>query len=325
METSKGMTTEKVRYFIKNNQIGMALLISLFLFALNIGINPASLNVNTFGSIIALTLLLAMASAGQTFIIISGGIDLSVGAVMSMAAILTVNIMSGESGHMLEVIAQVIPMALIVGLINGVGVVKLKLPAMVITLCVSNIVTRLQYVYTAGLPAGMASEFFTKTLQYRFFGVIPGMTFYALVLFALVLFLLNRSRFGQQLFLTGNNPKAAYLSGIKSDSVLILAYVVGSFLAGIAGIIGAGYMKYVICQALDSYTMMSIVAVVVGGTLLVGGKGSYLGTAAGALMIVVLGNALAVLNFSESMRSVIMGVVLILLLAAYNKEKPIRQ
>lgn len=319
------MENRKIKQFIRDNQIGMALIISAGLFIVNISINPASLNVNTFGSIIALTLLLSFASAGQTLIMITGGIDLSVGAVMSMAAIFTANTMAGQEGMMPLVLAQVVPMALLVGLINGIGVVKLKLPAMVITMCVSNVVTRLQYVYTQGLPTGTTSAFFTKTLQYRFFGVIPGMAIYAMVIFGVVLYILNRSRYGQQLFLTGNNKNAAYLAGIKSDTVEILAYVLGSLLAGIAGIIGAGYMNFVICQSLDSYTMMSIVAVVVGGTLLVGGKGSYLGTAVGALMIIVLGNCLSVLNSSDAVRSIIMGGVLILLLAVYNKEKPIRQ
>lgn len=319
------MVNNKMTQFVRDNQVGMALIISAALFIINISINPASLNVNTFGSIIALTLLLSFASAGQTLIMITGGIDLSVGAVMSMAAIFTANTMAGQEGQMPMVIAQVVPMALIVGLVNGVGVVKLKLPAMVITMCVSNVVTRLQYVYTQGLPTGTTSKFFTETLQHRFFGVIPGMALYGIVIFGVVLYILNRSRYGQQLFLIGNNKNAAYLAGVKSDTVEILAYVLGSLLAGIAGIIGAGYMNFVICQSLDSYTMMSIVAVVVGGTLLVGGKGSYLGTAVGSLLIIVLSNCLAVLNSSDAVRSVIMGCVLILLLAVYNKEKPIRQ
>lgn len=319
------MESNRMRQFVRDNQVGMALIISALLFAVNIAINPASLNANTFGSIIALTLLLSFASAGQTLIMITGGIDLSVGAVMSMAAIFTANTMAGQEGQMPLVIAQVVPMALIVGLVNGVGVVKLKLPAMVITMCVSNVVTRLQYVYTQGLPTGTTSKFFTMTLQHRFFGFIPGMALYGIAIFGIVLYILNRSRYGQQLFLTGNNRNAAYLAGVRSDMVEILAYVLGSLLAGIAGIIGAGYMNFVICQSLDSYTMMSIVAVVVGGTLLIGGKGSYLGTAVGSLLIIVLSNCLAVLNSSDAVRSVIMGGVLILLLAVYNKEKPIRQ
>ena len=109
---------------------------------------------------------------------------------MSMAAIFTANTMAGQGGQMPIVIAQVIPMALLVGLVNGLGVVKLRLPAIVITLCVSNVVTRLQYVYTQGLPTGTTSKFFTMTLQYRFFGVIPGMSIYAIIILVLFCILL---------------------------------------------------------------------------------------------------------------------------------------
>ena len=314
-----------MKRFARDNQMGMALLISMLLFVINIAMNPASLNVNTFGSIIALTLMLSFASAGQTLIMTTGGIDLSVGSVMSMAAIFTANTMQGQEGRMLTVLALVIPMALIVGFINGVGVVKLKLPAMVVTMCVSNVLTRLQYVYTQGLPTGTTSDFFTKTLQYRFFGVIPAMTIYGVGIFGVVLYLMNRSHYGQQLFLSGNNKTASFLSGIQSDRVELLTYVIGSLLAGVAGILGAGYMNFVICQSLDSYTMNSIVAVVVGGTLLTGGKGSFIGTAVGALLIIVLSNVLSVLDSSDAVRSLIMGIVLLVLLAVYNKEKPIRQ
>ena len=151
------------------------------------------------------------------------------------------------------------------------------------------------------------------------------MSIYAIIIFGIVLYIINRSRFGQQIFLLGNNKNAAYLTGVRSEMIEIMAYVIGSLLAGIAGIIGAGYLNFVICQSFDSYTMLSIVAVVVGGTLLIGGKGSYLGTAVGSLLLIVLGNCLAVLNSSDAVRSVIMGGVLLLLLAVYNKEKPIRQ
>lgn len=317
-------TRGRLQIFFRDNQAGMAMLIAILIFCINIAINPASLNMKTFASILALTMLLAFAAAGQTLVIITGGIDLSIGSVMSMAAIMTVNVMRGQEGMMPQVLLQVIPMALLVGIVNALGVVKLKLPALVITLCVSNVVGRLQYVYTSGLPQGYASKFFIKSLQYRFFGVIPAMIIYAFFIFLVVIYLLNRSRFGQQLFLSGNNRVAAGLAGIKNEAVEMLAYIFAGLFAGIAGVLAAGYYTTVICQSFDNYTMMSIVAVVVGGTLLVGGKGSFWGTAIGALLLTVLSNCLSVLNSSDSVRSIVMGVVLLILLAVYNKEKPIR-
>ncbi len=318
-------TSSKLSIFIKNNQIGMALIISVLLFVLNVIINPKSLNVNAFGSIFALTSMLAIASAGQTLVVISNGIDMSVGAVMSMTALITVSTMNADNSKLIPALIFSILVGAVIGLLNGIGTAKIGLPPLIVTMCIANVVTRLQYVFTQGKPSGRTSDFFTSTLQYRVFNVFPTIIIYAFVFFIIVFYILNRTRFGQQLFMLGNNVVAAYLTGVKTVKIQILTYVIAGVLAGIAGFIGAGYMNFVMCQAFDTYTMMSIVSVVIGGTLLVGGKGSYVGTIAGALLMIVLSNFLAVLDLPQSIRDIIMGVVLIALLAVYNRAKPIRQ
>lgn len=325
MNKSQIKVIGKLKEFAKNNQIGMALLISLGLFILNVIINPKSFNVNAFGSIFALTSMLVIASAGQTLVVISDGIDMSVGAVMSMTALMTVGVMNGREGYFLIALVYAILIGAAVGLCNGFGIAKIGLPPMIVTMCVANVVTRLQYVFTQGKPSGTASQLFTLTLQYRVFNIFPTIILYTIVFFIVVYYILNRTRFGQQLFLTGNNKRASYLTGVKTVKIKMLTYVIAGILAGIAGVLGAGYMNFVMCQAFDTYTMMSIVAVVIGGTLLVGGKGSYIGTIAGALLMIVLSNFLAVLDLPQSIRDIIMGVVLITLLAAYNRGKPVRQ
>jgi ribose transport system permease protein len=196
---------------------------------------------------------------------------------------------------------------------------------MIVTLCVSNVVTRLQSVFTEGKPSGLASPGFSKSLTSRLFGVIPTSIFYGAFIFALVFFILNRSRYGMRLFLTGNNERAAYLNGVRTIRVKIMAYVLGGALAGIAGFLGAGYMNFIKCQTFDTFTMKSIIAVVIGGTLLTGGKGSFTGTLVGTLLITVLTNCLAVLNMSQSVTDMVMGIVLIILLAVYNRTAPVRQ
>ena len=124
--------------------------------------------------------------------------------------------------------------------------------------------------------------------------------------------------------MTIDAPKE-YLTGIKTTKVKMINYTIAGMLGGLAGLIGAGNSGFIKCGTFDSMTMDSIVAVVVGGTLLSGGKGKYTGTVAGALLLIVLSNGLAVLAVSDSTRNFIMGVVLILLLAAYNRAKPVRQ
>ena len=290
----KSNTASKIKTFTKNHQIGMALIISALLFLATIALNPKSLNPVAFGSILSLTSMLLIAAAGQTLVIISDGIDMSVGAV--------------------------------IGLCNGIGSVRAGLPPMVVTLYISNIVTRLQYVFTGGTPEYTSvPDWFRKLITTRLFGFFPTIVFFAVAFLVVVFFLLSRTRYGQQLTLTGNNNRAAFLTGIKTTKVKMLNYTIAGMLGGLAGFIGAGNSGFIKCGTYDSMTMDSIVAVVIGGTLLSGGKGSYVGTAAGALLLIILSNGLAVLQVSDSMKNLIMGVVLILLLTAYNRAKPVRQ
>ena len=318
---------EKLKRFAATNQIGMALVFSVLLFLTNVVISPRSLNINAFGSIFALTVMLTIASAGQTIVIVSGGggIDLSVGAVMSLTALLTVAVMRGNEGHFLSTLLMSIGLGAAAGLVNGAGVALIGLPPMIVTMCVANVVTRLQYVVTEGKPSGTASPWFTRSMTYRIGGVIPTSVFYGLVIFALVIFILNRSRYGMRLFLTGNNERAAYLTGIRTVRIKVIAYIIAGVLSGVAGFLGAGYMNFVRGSTFDLFTMRSIIAVVIGGTLLTGGKGSYIGTLAGALLITVLTNCLAVFSMSQATTDMVMGIVLIIILAMYNRTAPVRQ
>jgi ribose transport system permease protein len=327
-QSSKGLGIGgKLKHFATTNQVGMALIFSVLLFLTNVIISPQSLNINAFGSIFALTVMLAISSAGQTIVIISGngGIDLSVGAIMSLTALLTVGIMRGNEGYFLVTLLMSIGVGAAAGLVNGAGVALIGLPPMIVTMCVANVVTRLQYVITEGKPSGTASPWFSKSMTYRLGNVIPSSVFYGIAIFALVVFVLNRSRYGLRLFLTGNNERAAYLTGVRTVQTKMMAYVIAGMLAGIAGFLGAGYMSFVRGSTFDPFTMRTIIAVVIGGTLLTGGKGSYLGTLAGALLITVLTNCLAVFSMSQSTTDMTMGIVLIIILALYNRTAPVRQ
>lgn len=324
----KSNTASKIKTFTKNNQIGMALIISALLFLATIILNPKSLNPVAFGSILSLTSMLLIAAAGQTLVIISDGIDMSVGATMSMTALITVAVMQGKNsiGLMFAAMVACLAVGAVIGLCNGIGSVRAGLPPMVVTLYISNIVTRLQYVFTGGTPEYTSvPDWFRKLITTRLFGFFPTIVFFALVFLVVVFFLLSRTRYGQQLTLTGNNNRAAFLTGIKTTKVKMLNYTIAGMLGGLAGFIGAGNSGFIKCGTYDSMTMDSIVAVVIGGTLLSGGKGSYVGTAAGALLLIILSNGLAVLQVTDSMKNLIMGVVLILLLTAYNRAKPVRQ
>ena len=201
-------------------------------------LNPKSLNPVAFGSILSLTSMLLIAAAGQTLVIISDGIDMSVGATMSMTALITVAVMQGKDsiGLMFAAMAACLVVGAVIGLCNGIGAVRAGLPPMVVTLYISNIVTRLQYVFTGGTPEYTSvPDWFRKLITTRLFGFFPTIVFFAVAFLVVVFFLLSRTRYGQQLTLTGNNNRAAFLTGIKTTKVKMLNYTIAGMLGGLAG------------------------------------------------------------------------------------------
>ncbi len=316
-----------IKTFVQKSPARMAFIIAALLYFVTVIIAPASLNQSAIGSIIMLTLLLSFASAGQTIVLIGGGMDFGVGAVMSSAAILTTTIMNSQNGRFVELLIVALAMGALVGLVNGVCSVKIGLPPMIVTMAISNVVTRMQYVLTQGSPMGYASPAFIKSVTTRLFGVqfLPSIILYALILFPLVFFILNRSRFGKQVYLVGNNPVAARLNGVKVHRVQILTYVISGLFAAFAGMLGAAYMNAARCQIFDEYAYNSLIAVIIGGTTLNGGVGSYTGSIAGSLVMIVLSNALTTMGLAQPMRNIFMGAIMILLLTLYNREKSVRQ
>lgn len=313
--------------FIKRSPARMAFIIAVVLYLVTVTINPSAFNSNAIGSIIMLTLLLSFASAGQTIVLIGGGMDFGVGAVMSSAAILTTTIMNAQDGHFVQLLITALAMGALVGLLNGICTVKIGLPPMIVTMAIANVVTRMQYVLTEGSPMGYASPTFIKTVTSRLFGVqfLPSIILYGIIIIPLVYFLLNRSRFGKQVYLVGNNPIAAKLNGVNVAKVQVLTYVFSGLFAAFAGMLGAAYMNAARCQIFDDYAYQSLIAVIIGGTLLSGGVGSYTGSIAGSLVMVVLSNMLTVIGLTQPQRNLFMGVILILLLILYNREKNVRQ
>ena len=316
---------QRIRVFVQSSPARMAVIISLLLFAVTVAINPKSLNLNSFSSILLLSLLLSFASAGQTMVLIGGGLDFTVGAVRSSAAILTTYVMGGQDGRFLLVFGLAMAMGAAIGLLNGFCAAKIDLPPMIVTMAISNVVTRMSYVFTAGTFSGYAGPRFADSVTAKILGFVPSLTLYALVLVPLIFFLLNRSRFGEQIYLMGNNPTAARLTGVKVDKIRILMYVFSAMLAAFAGMIGAAYMTTARCQIFDEYAFSSLVAVIVGGTAFTGGIGSFAGSMAGALLMTVLSNGLTVLALSQPVRNLVQGVVMVLLLIMYNRARAVRQ
>jgi len=311
--------------FIIKSPVWMAVLIAVLLYVITVTLVPTALSIRALTTIGMLVLLLSFAAAGQTIVLIGGGLDLSVGAVMSSAAIITAAVMNGQNGNFVPAFLAVMAMGAAVGFVNGICTTKIGLPPLIVTLVISNVVTRLQFVLTSGRPFGFPSPLFIQSVIYRFFGHIPSLVLYAIVFYPLVFYLLNRSSFGRQLYLVGNNAEAARLGGVNVNKVKVLSYVFSGMLAAFSGMLGAGFRQIVQAQMFDHYAFESLIAVIIGGTTFAGGVGSYSGSIAGALVMVVLSNMLTTLGFSPPIRNIVFGGVLLVLLAMYNRKKPVRQ
>ena len=316
---------QKSVMFIQASPARMVVIISFFLVLLTIVYNPPSLNWNTFGSLTSLTMLLSFCCVGQTFVLIGGGVDFTVGSVMSSTAVLTCYLMNGQDGRFFHVFFFAMLIGAVVGLFNGICVTKIELPPMIITVAIGNIITRLSFVMTSGSPRGVAAPSFMASVSYRIGGVLPSIVLYAGVIWTLVFFLLNRSTFGMQLYLVGNNPSAAALNGINVKKVKIFSYVLSGIFTAFTGMLGAGYLGLARCQVFDDYAFNSLIAVIIGGTSFLGGIGTYSGSIAGAFLLTVLSNLLTVLQLSQPIKNIVLGSVVVLLLLIYNRGKSVRQ
>ena len=310
----------------RSNPAKMVSILALVMFFVTGAFYPASLNQDAIVNILTAGILLSIAAAGQTMVLISGGLDFSVGAVMSASAIMTAYIMKSQDGMFLPVLVLCLAMGALVGLVNGFCTVKIGLPAMIVTMAISNVVSRLQYVFTEGSVQGRPGRDFVVTVVGRFFGNrLPNILMYAAIIYPIVFFLLNFSRFGRQVYLVGNNPTAANLNGVKVNKIRILTYVFSGMLAAFAGMLGCAYIGTARCDVFNDYAFISLVAVIVGGTSFAGGVGRYTGTIAGAILITILSNSLTIFQLSQPLRNIINGLIMVLLLVIYSHSKNVRQ
>lgn len=311
-----------------NNPYLPAIVGSILLMAVGQVLSNGFLSMNNISSILMTTSILTMASIGQAAVIISGdsGLDMSIGAIMSMTALFgpMIAVGSGAFSFALMVPATIF-MGAVVGLLNGIGVQILKVVPLVMTLIMSSVVNGFSILVTKGQPSVTVSpqlQSISKTLIGPF-RILP--TVIIVLLVVLEVFFLRKSKYGRSLFLAGNNRNAANLCGINSRLVIILAYVFAGATAGLAGLMLVGYAGTAQMNMAGSYTMLSVAAVVIGGTKLTGGKGTFIGGALGSLVLILITNILQALNMAAGLRSLIQGVILIVILMVNSRAPKLRQ
>jgi ribose transport system permease protein len=305
----------------------IALGLAIILFFLGGLIQPGFVNAGQAINIVRLAAFLGIIAAGQTVVIISGGegIDLSVGAVVTISAILVYRITGGDNALLLPALAAALGVGAFVGLINGIGVTALGIPPLVMTLGMTGIVQGLVLVVTQGQLVGDSPSVLTDYVSSPLVGPLPGIIFiWALVGIGMWL-LLERTRYGKELFGVGVNRETSRLSGVRVPWVVVVTYTLSGVLSALGGVLLLGFTQSVFLSLGTPFLFPSVAAVVVGGTMLAGGKGSYWGTMAGALVLTLLTSLLTASQLPEAIRQIILGTTLLVLITAYGRQRSLRQ
>lgn len=305
----------------------ITLILATALFLIGGILAPGFANPDQAVNIVRLAAFLGIIAAGQTLVIISGGegIDLSAGALVTLGAILAYRITDGSDAMILPALGVVLLVGTGIGLLNGLGIALLRMPPLVITLGMAGVVTGLIYFVTRGELLGDTPPAMGRLLSQALIGPIPGVILLWLLIGLGMWLLLERTSFGKHLFAIGVNRTAARLSGVRVNLIVTLTYMLSGALAAFGGFVLLGFTQTVFLNLGQPFLFPSIAAVVVGGTILAGGKGSYWGTMAGALVLQVIDSLLLALRVEEAFQLITLGTILLLLLTLYGRQRSVRQ
>lgn len=283
-------------------------------------INPRFMNVNNLRNVLTQVSVNAVIAIGMTFVILTGGIDLSVGSILAISGAIGASIIKSTGNVFLAVVVSLVVGALI-GLINGMIISKGKLQAFIATLATMTIFRGLTNVYTNGTPISGLGRSFMKIGNGKLFGVIPYPIIITFIAFTAAWYILSETRYGRYVYALGGNEDCARLSGINTFKVKSIVYVISGIMAALSGIIVTSRIGSAAATAGSGYELDAIAAVVIGGTSLSGGEGSIIGTLIGALIIGVLNNGLNLMNVDPYFQLIVKGAVILIAVLLDKKNK----
>ena len=283
-------------------------------------LNPSFISATNLLNLLRQVSTNALIAFGMTFVIITGGIDLSVGSTLALSSALTAGMIVSGLDPLLAMIIGV-GIGFVLGAVNGLLITKGKMAPFIATLATMTIFRGLTLVFTDGKPiTGIGDSFIFKFMGRGYLFGIPFPVILTLVFFAILFMLLHKMTFGRKTFAIGGNEKAAYIAGIKSDRIKVLIYAISGMMASISGIIITSRLNSAQPTAGTSYEMDAIASVVLGGTSLSGGRGRIVGTLIGALIIGTLNNGLNLLGVSSFYQQVVKGIVIIIAVLIDRKK-----
>lgn len=258
---------------------------------------------------------------GMTFVILTGGIDLSVGSTLALSSAFSASLIANQVNPAIAVFVGLLSGSLL-GAINGVLISKGKMAPFIATLATMTIYRGSTLVFTNGNPiTGLGNSFFFSFIGRGYLFGIPFPVVLMFLVFVLLYILLHKTAFGRKTYAIGGNEKAAFIAGVKIDRIKVLIYALSGLMASISGMIITSRLNSAQPNAGQAYEMDAIAAVVLGGTSLSGGRGRILGTLIGALIIGTLNNGLNLLGVSSFYQQIVKGIVIVIAVLLDRKRK----
>ncbi|ARK26307.1 ribose ABC transporter permease [Sporosarcina sp. P37] len=282
--------------------------------------SPSFLTLNNLFNVLRQVSINALIAFGMTFVILTGGIDLSVGSILALTGAVTAGMMSGGMDPILAMLLGVL-LGVLLGAINGLIIAKGKVAPFIATLATMTIFRGLTLVYTEGRPiSGLGDSFTFQMLGKGYIFGIPVPVITMAISFAVLYFILKKTTFGRRVYAVGGNEEASRLSGINVDRIKIYVYSLAGGLTAIASLILTSRLNSAQPTAGNMFELDAIAAVVLGGTSLTGGRGWIVGTLVGALIIGVLNNGLNLIGVSSFFQQVVKGAVILIAVLLDRKK-----
>ncbi len=282
-------------------------------------VSPAFLSGSNISNMLLQVAPLGIVVIGQAFVIILRGLDLSVASVMATAGVIATGF-SGQNSDVLPIVLIAVGIGVATGLVNGLLVPKRSVSPFLATLATMIVLQGFRFAYTQGAPSGNVPPLFRQIGSATWHG-LPYNMMLMLVLAVVFGVLLSRSRFGREVYITGGNPTTARLLGINADRVTVIGYIISGALAAVAGLVLSGYVGIVDNWVGRGFELDSIVAAVMGGISLSGGRGGIAGGLFGAAILVVVFNAVLLFGLPVQLQIIIKGIVIVLAAAFYVRRR----
>lgn len=284
--------------------IGYMVLCIVFAFA-----SPVFFTVNNFMNIGIYSAIMGVTASGMTLAFISGGFDISVGAIMALSGMATASLLPATGSPLLAILIGVL-MGAVCGVVNGILVTKAKINPLIATLSMMNVYRGISYLYTDGMSVAIANPTFRFIGSGRI-GPVPILIIIMLVFFVVMFLLCRYTAFGRSIYAVGGNARASFLSGINVNGVRLTIWIIIGLTSGVSGVMQAAQTGVGLPSAGEGMEMDIIAACVLGGCSVNGGKGSVWGTLVGVLILSTLSNGMTLLNIQSFWQMIVKGVVLV--------------